>query len=531
MSLATALLLSVFIALLVTENYGYGYWMISRPIFAGPLVGLIMGDIETGLYVGATVELMYMGILPIGGSVPPNAQIAGTISTVFAIVANDPSVGITLALPIGTLAQLLIMLAWNINIYLMHRADRYIAQGNIKAIERTHLLGIPIFFTVFFISCFLAIYFGSEFVSNLVASMPAWLSDGLTVASKLLPGVGMAMLLKMMDFKTYWCFFLGGFVLVGYLGLNQTAVSLIAVVIAVAIYKLGGKNTKSDDFDDEFAEEAEPEFDLNTSIHLTDKELRQTFRRSFFSMTSINYERYCSLGFCYAMIPAIKKLYANEEDQIAALKRHNEFFNCHPYTGNAVMGVTLALEEQRAQGKDISDEAITSTKTALMGPLSGIGDSVFKAVFMTVFAALASGMALEGNIIAPFVFIIPNVALNLASRWLFIKYGYKMGISIVSKMNSGGLLDKFISGATIVGMMVTGAMTVGFVSVPLNVTWTISGTEVVLLDVINSILPGLLPLILVLCFYEVLLKNKKGMYICIITCFVIGIVGKLLGIF
>ena len=98
MSIIQTLLLSTFIALLVTENYGYGYWMLSRPIFAGPLVGLILGDVQTGLFVGATVELMYMGILPIGGSVPPNAQIAGTISTVFAITSGDSSVGIALAL-------------------------------------------------------------------------------------------------------------------------------------------------------------------------------------------------------------------------------------------------------------------------------------------------------------------------------------------------------------------------------------------------------------------------------------------------
>lgn len=527
MNLVSALLLSTFIALLITENYGYGYWMISRPIFAGPLVGLILGNVETGLYVGATVELMYMGILPIGGSVPPNAQIAGTISTVFAITSGDSSVGIALAIPIGTLAQLLIMLAWNINIYLMHRADRYIETGNFKAIERTHLMGIPIFFSVFFISSFLAIYFGSEFVNALVEQMPVWLSEGLTVASKLLPGVGMAMLLKMMDFKTYWCFFLGGFVLVGYLNLNQTAVSLIAVVIAVAIYKLGNKADT-----DDFAEEDEEEDLIETiDLSLTNKELRKTFVRSFFSMTSINYERYCSLGFCYAMIPAIKKLYTEKEDQIAALKRHNEFFNCHPYTGNAVIGVALALEEQRARGKDISDEAIASTKTALMGPLSGIGDSIFKAVFMTIFAALAAGLALEGNYLAPFVFIIPNVALNVISRWMFIKYGHQMGVSIVSKMNNGDLLDKFINGATIVGMMVTGAMTVSFVSVPINMTWVISGKEIILLDIINSILPGLLPLLLVLAFHQVLVKKKKGMYICILACFVIGILGSVLQVF
>lgn len=527
MTLTKALLLSIFIGILITENYGYGYWMISRPIFAGPLVGLIMGDFQTGLFVGATVELMYMGILPIGGSVPPNAQIAGTLSTVFAIVSGDANVGIALALPIGTLAQLLIMLAWNINIVLAHRADKYIADGNIKAVERTHLLGIPIFFFVFFISSFLAVYFGSDFVTMLVDKMPAVISKGLSMAAKMLPAVGLAMLLKMMDFKKFWCFFIGGFVLAVYLSLGTVAVSLIAVVIAVAIYMLG--KDKQDDVDG-FGEDEPAEVGENEGI-LTRKELRKTFIRSFFSMTSINYERYCSLGFCYAMIPALKKLYPNPDDMKEAMSRHNEFYNCHPYAGNAVLGVTLALEEQRAMGKPITGDAISATKSAMMGPLSGIGDSIFKATFMTIFAALAAALALDGNVLAPIIFIVPNVALNLLSRWYFIKYGHKMGASLVTKMQGSGLMEKFVQGATIVGMMVVGAMVVNFVSIPIAVTWTFGEKQIVLLDLINAIVPSILPLLMVFGFYKIMSKHKKGMYICLLSCFVLGILGVAIGLF
>lgn len=527
MGAAQALLLSFLIALLVLENYGYGYWMISRPIFAGPLVGLIMGDFQTGLYVGATVELMYMGILPIGGSVPPNAQIAGTISTVFAIVSGDADVGITLAMPIGVLAQFLIMLAWNINILLEHKADKYIEADDIKGIEHTHLLGLLVFFLVFFISSFCAIYFGSDAVKALVDHLPSVINKGLSVASKLLPAVGMAMLLKMMDFKTYWCYFLGGFVLVAYLNLNTTAVSLIALVIAVAIYKARQQNKENDD---DFADEETVEEHKALGL-LDEKDLKATFWRSFFSMTTINYERYCALGFDYAMIPAIRKLYPNREDQIAALRRHNEFFNCHPYTGNLVLGVTLALEEEKAAGKDVSEEAIRSTKAALMGPLSGIGDSIFKAVFMTLFAALAAGLALDGNPIAPWVFIIPNVALNVLSRWYFIKQGHKFGVDFVSKMTSSDALDQFVAGATIVGMMVVGSMTVSFVRVPLNIVITSGGTDLNLLDMINFIIPSILPLLVVIWFYSIMRKHEKGMYSCILLCFVIGIVGAALHLF
>jgi len=248
-------------------------------------------------------------------------------------------------------------------------------------------------------------------------------------------------------------------------------------------------------------------------------------------MTTINYERYCSLGFCYAMIPALRKLYPEQEKFTEALERHNEFFNCHPYTGNAVLGVALALEEQRALGRPITGEAISSAKTALMGPLSSIGDSVFKATFMTIFAAVGAALALDGNLAGPFIFIIPNVLLNVGSRWYFIKYGHKLGTNLVSKMKGSGIIDKFVEGATMVGMMVVGSMIVGFVSVPLDVVWQIGEKEIILKDIINSLMPGLLPLLLVLSYYWILIKNKKGMYICIISSFVIGILGKAAGLF
>lgn len=532
MTLFGALIISVFIAILITENYGYGYWMISRPIFAGPLIGLIMGDLQTGLFVGATVELMYMGILPIGGSVPPNAQIAGIISTVFAINnGGNAELGIALAFPIGMLAQLLIMFAWNVNIILIHGADNALKAGKVKRAERIHLSGLIVFFFVFFIPTFLAIYFGSDAVNTLVQNMPSILLDGLKISAGILPAVGMAMLLKMMNFKKFWPYFMIAFVLAVYLNLSVLAISMLGFGLAAAIYINNAEKAKqaSDGFDDFDEVDEDAIVDEQAGI-LTKKELRQTFFRSFFGMTSINYERYQSLGFCYAMIPALRKLYPNHDEFIEATSRHNEFFNCHPYTGNAVIGVTLALEEQRAMGKPITTESISAAKAALMGPLSGIGDSVFKASFMTVFATIAAGMALEGNPIAPLVFIVPNVLLNVGSRWYFIQYGHQMGTNLISKMKTLNLFDEFVNASTIVGMMVVGAMVVSFVKLTVVLNFTVAGNQIIVDDLINSIFPKLLPLTIVLVYYQIIKNNKKGMYIVVATSFAIGIIGRWLGI-
>ncbi len=524
MSTLSALGLSAFIALLILENYGYGYWMISRPVVGGAILGLLMGDLNTGLLVGGSVELMFMGVLPIGGSVPPNAQIAGLIGTAFAVLSGGkPEIGIVLAMPVGILAQFLIMLAWNVNIYLVHRADKYISEGNTKKVERTHLTGLIVFFAIFFIATFFALRFGSQWVSDLVASLPVWLNTGLKATSTILPAVGMAMLIKMMDAKKYWAFLLLGFVLAEYLKLDVLAISLMGLAIAAGIFALsnqeGGENLFADNENSEKRE-----------ILLNNKDLKKVFFRSFFSMTSINYERYCNLGFCYAMIPALKKFYKNEEEYKEALARNNEFFNCHPYTGNAVIGVTLALEEEKSNNPQMAPEIISSTKAALMGPLSGIGDSLFKATFMTIFAAIGAGMCLNGNFLGPIVFIVPNVLLNVFSRWYFIKYGYRFGIKLVSKINESNLVDKFVQAATIVGLMVTAAMVVSFVKLPIALQFVSAGKEVVAQDLLDQILPGLLPVAVTLIYYKILNKSQKGNYICILLSFAIGILGKLFGI-
>ena len=166
-----------------------------------------------------------------------------------------------------------------------------------------------------------------------------------------------------------------------------------------------------------------------------------------------------------------------------------------------------------------------------MGPLSSIGDSVFKATFMTIFAAIAASLALEGNPVAPIIFIVPNVALNVVSRWLFVKYGYEWGTRLVARMQSSDLIRRFVEAATIVGMMVVGAMIVGFVKLSIASVWNIGGAEIGLQSVLDSLVPSLLPLLLVLGFYGILRKSEKGMYACIILSFALGILGKAIGLF
>ena len=149
-----------------------------------------------------------------------------------------------------------------------------------------------------------------------------------------------------------------------------------------------------------------------------DKKIRRSVMwRSMFLQGSWNYERMQNGGWCYSIIPAIKKLYPQKEDRIAALKRHLEFYNTHPYVSAPVMGVTLALEEERANGAEINDQAIQGVKVGMMGPLAGVGDPVFWFTLRPILGALGASLALSGSIVGPLLFFFAWNIIRMAFIW------------------------------------------------------------------------------------------------------------------
>lgn len=151
-------------------------------------------------------------------------------------------------------------------------------------------------------------------------------------------------------------------------------------------------------------------------------------------------------GFCYAMIPAIKALYKNKEDQVAALKRHLEFFNTHPYMASPIIGVTLALEEDRAHGSNVDDQTINGVKVGMMGPLAGVGDPVFWFTLRPMLGALGASLAMSGNVLGPIIFFLAWNIIRWAFMWYTQEFGYKAGMKITDDL-SGGLLQKSDEGS------------------------------------------------------------------------------------
>lgn len=273
---------------------------------------------------------------------------------------------------------------------------------------------------------------------------------------------------------------------------------------------------------------------MSEKKQLTSADIRATYWRSTFLLGSFNFERMQSMGFCVSMIPTIKRLYSRKEDQAAALKRHLEFFNTQPWVGSAIMGVTAAMEQERANGAEIDDAAISGVKVGLMGPLAGVGDPIFWGTLRPVLAALGAGLAISGSILGPLLFFIGINLCRALTRWYGFKYGYQKGTEIVSDMGSGRL-QKVTQGASILGLFVMGSLVSKWTSI--NIPFELSryknamGEEVVttVQSVLNDLLPGLAALLLTFLCMWLLRKKVNAMYI-IFALFGVGILGYWLGI-
>lgn len=232
-----------------------------RPLIGSTLVGLILGDLQTGLVVGASLELMSLGIVNIGAAAPPNMNMASIIAAAFAIFSNaNAETALTIAVPISVLGQMLDIVLRTFLSNFSHRADTLIEQGQFAKARRIHIgWGTLLYGLSYFIPIFMAIYFGTDLVQQLVDVIPDWLTDGLGVASKILPAFGFALLLNTMLTNRLVPYLLLGFLITAYSGLDVTGIALFACIVAFIMYEVkfsgnggnGGSSEEADPLEDD----------------------------------------------------------------------------------------------------------------------------------------------------------------------------------------------------------------------------------------------------------------------------------------
>ncbi|WP_042354088.1 PTS mannose/fructose/sorbose/N-acetylgalactosamine transporter subunit IIC [Bacillus rubiinfantis] len=260
----TALLLGL-VAFVAQSEYALGTSLLSRPLVTGFFVGLVMGDIKTGVIMGATLELAFIGSFSVGAAIPPDVVTGGVLGTAFAISSGaGTETALLLGLPIATFTLVLK------NIYLglflpvlAHKADKYAEDGNTRGIEAMHLIGgfglslmLAIIVTVSF-------YVGSDAIKHVLNAIPDFIQTGLQIATGILPALGFAMLARLLINKKVVPYFFLGFLIVAYLKVPVTGIALLGAIVAVIMVNimhnqkvsLAGANqggVVSDDDDEDF---------------------------------------------------------------------------------------------------------------------------------------------------------------------------------------------------------------------------------------------------------------------------------------
>ena len=263
---------------------------------------------------------------------------------------------------------------------------------------------------------------------------------------------------------------------------------------------------------------------------LTKQDLNRVAIRSLGMEWDWNYERQMNMAFCYSMLPVIKKLYPNKDDQVAAMQRHLEFFNTTPHLSTLILGITAAMEEQNASDPDFETESINNVKVSLMGPLAGIGDSFIWGTLRIIATGVGVSLAAQGNILGPLLFLLLFNIPAQGLRFYLMHAGYKLGSGFLAKVQESGLMDILTYGASVLGLMVIGGMTAENVAITVPLVIGSGETATTLGDICNTIMPGLLPLAFTLLMYWLVSKKNVKTTTLLVALVVIGLVGSFFGI-
>ena len=248
---------------------------------------------------------------------------------------------------------------------------------------------------------------------------------------------------------------------------------------------------------------------------LRKSDLVKNWLLGYSSETCYNYERLQALGNANAVIPIIKRIY--KEDQYAEeISKYMNFFNTEPsYMGTVIHGITAAMEEKRANDGDITADEILSVRSALMGPLAGIGDVVSQSIVYPILAGVCIQLALAGNYAGPILFEIIYKVIMLTLGYNMYMMGYRKGKSAIITFLKTGLLNRILELVSIVGLMVIGSMAVSNISFNFSlIGWEVTneiGSVAFNLQntVFDALLPGMVPLALVLGVWGLLKKRVK----------------------
>lgn len=243
---------------------------------------------------------------------------------------------------------------------------------------------------------------------------------------------------------------------------------------------------------------------------------------------SWTYYKQMNLAFALMVNKLLEKIYAgNPEGYKAALVRHMAFFNITVQFAPFVGGIAMSMEERVARG-EMEPDAINEVKSALMGPLSGVGDSIFLATLRVVAAGVAISLAQQGNALAPLVYLLIYNIPAFLTRIYGVQLGYNLGVNFLEQAQKSGLMDKIMFAAGIVGAMVIGSMTKDMFWASVILPIGTGESAKTLQEILDGVMPGIVGMGFMGLYYWMLGKKISPTWIIIFT-MILGVVGVYFG--
>jgi len=518
------------------QSVGYGFWF-SHALQAGAVAGLVLGDLSTGMKIGAVIQPMFLAFTGAGGTVVWD-ECAGTLAgCAITMLGGLPiSQALTIAVPVSLMFAQVHTVRRILFAYPAMKADQAAVKGNDRAI--IFYGGWWCFaarFVLYCIPMFLAIFLGAESVGKLMSSMPAWITNALSAVGGMLPSLGFAMTIRVIGRPMFLPFFLGGFFLVQYTKVGGLFLAMIGLFFAFIYYLVLDATKKGDENIADQSAAGAAALDENTKRLLTKRDCyRMVQRWIWFCEQSNSFARLQSVAFCCAFIPALKKLYGNDKEEFsAALQRHLMFFNTQGIWGSVIHGIALAMEEQRAMGAPIDASAITGIKSGLMGPFAGIGDTIDWATISPLLYVLFLPMAAAGSVLGAILPLFILAAICYTEAHIFSYLGFRLGTRAALNLLQGSAINTFISCASVLGLFMMGGLSASMVSVTTPIYIPTSGTPALVQSgILDKVAPGLLSLATVLGTYSFIQRgNSMTKATLMLTCIglVLGTIGVIGG--
>ena len=505
-----------------------GWYTLGRPLISGFIIGLILGDVQTGILMGAAVQAVFIGLVTPGGTMPGDANIAAYVGIPLAIVGGfDTNFAVSMAAVLSFVGVLLVLLVVTTNCLFIHKMDKDIEAGKLKEAINTPIVGQITNFVVRFFPILLLNYFGQGFTETVANGLPIAVVGIFGMFGTLLPLVGFSILLcYLVKNKADLLFYVFGFILSSALQLPVLPIVVIGVLLAYLDFTYTKKDVQVYDTAAEQTIEKK---------HLLNK--KDVFKCYWswmcFNLSAQNMER-MEAPALVRMVGIVKdKLYPDDaEKQKALLKRHTPFFNTEPYVGAIVPGIVLGMEEENALGAELPDDLITGVKSAMMGPFAGIGDSLYVGTLIPILLGIALGISGEkGSILGPIFYIVAHLGIMFPLTWFLFKKGYDTGMDSIEQVLGSGVKDNITKALGIVGLVVIGAIT--NTSVTLQTSWIFTRGDMTIdmNNVFNGLFPGFMVIVIELITFYLMKEKKVKLGWMYLIYFVFGIIGLLTGLF